>query len=265
PRLQPSGPHVARRVVPHAAPPRLRPRRGRTHRPVRGLQLQRRPPAVLVLQRRGARSPRGRRGRRQLPVSLLLALVHLLRGLPRGDPLGDLRLHGGAREHLHPALPRQGAEGRKRVRRLPPRDARGRRLGHRAGNVRLRDAHADSGGLLPRGSLARPPAALQARRRRQAASVREWAPSPDQRTVFVHNDGNVHFSPVVCIPAKQLYEIRAVVNHGGKMTNEGHYVAYLRMKNEKWLLCDDRHVTAMNSAHALRDCADDGYLYLYAQ
>lgn len=46
----------------------------------------------------------------------------------------------------------------------------------------------------------------------------------------------------------------------------GHYIAYLRMKTGKWVQCNDAFVDAMDDpSYVLRDCADDGYLYLYAK
>ncbi|CAJ0580979.1 unnamed protein product, partial [Mesorhabditis spiculigera] len=42
------------------------------------------------------------------------------------------------------------------------------------------------------------------------------------------------------------YELQAVITHKGRAANSGHYVAWIRLEEEKWVKCDDDEVTPVH-------------------
>ncbi|VDO68840.1 unnamed protein product [Haemonchus placei] len=40
-----------------------------------------------------------------------------------------------------------------------------------------------------------------------------------------------------------FYELKAVITHKGRSSNSGHYVAWVRLAEDKWAMCDDEHVS----------------------
>ncbi|KAE9418193.1 hypothetical protein Angca_009008 [Angiostrongylus cantonensis] len=49
-----------------------------------------------------------------------------------------------------------------------------------------------------------------------------------------------------------FYELKAVITHKGRSSNSGHYVAWVRMDEDKWAMCDDDHVTSVTSDQILK-------------
>lgn len=41
--------------------------------------------------------------------------------------------------------------------------------------------------------------------------------------------------------------IKAVITHKGRSSNSGHYVAWVRLDEDKWAMCDDEHVSPVTS------------------
>lgn len=49
-----------------------------------------------------------------------------------------------------------------------------------------------------------------------------------------------------------FYELKAVITHKGRSSNSGHYVAWVRLEEEKWAMCDDDQVTPVTSDQILK-------------
>ncbi|KJH44118.1 ubiquitin family protein [Dictyocaulus viviparus] len=49
-----------------------------------------------------------------------------------------------------------------------------------------------------------------------------------------------------------FYELKAVITHKGRSSNSGHYVAWVRMNEEQWAMCDDDRVTSVTSDEVLK-------------
>nr|CDJ80236.1 Ubiquitin and Peptidase C19 domain containing protein [Haemonchus contortus] len=49
-----------------------------------------------------------------------------------------------------------------------------------------------------------------------------------------------------------FYELKAVITHKGRSSNSGHYVAWVRLGEDKWAMCDDEHVSPVTSDQVLR-------------
>jgi len=49
-----------------------------------------------------------------------------------------------------------------------------------------------------------------------------------------------------------FYELRAVLTHKGRSSDSGHYVAWVKYKDDVWLKCDDDDVTAVTSEEILK-------------
>ncbi|PAV73239.1 hypothetical protein WR25_14322 [Diploscapter pachys] len=49
-----------------------------------------------------------------------------------------------------------------------------------------------------------------------------------------------------------FYELQAVITHKGRSSNSGHYVAWVRLEEDKWAMCDDEHVQPITSEDVLR-------------
>merc|ERR1711881_386903 len=48
------------------------------------------------------------------------------------------------------------------------------------------------------------------------------------------------------------YELQGVITHQGRSSSSGHYVAWIRQKADKWLKCDDDHVSPVTSEEVLK-------------
>lgn len=48
------------------------------------------------------------------------------------------------------------------------------------------------------------------------------------------------------------YSLQAVLTHRGRSSSSGHYVAWVRQKNDTWLKCDDENVSAVTSEEVLK-------------
>ncbi|XP_020289644.1 ubiquitin carboxyl-terminal hydrolase 14 isoform X2 [Pseudomyrmex gracilis] len=48
------------------------------------------------------------------------------------------------------------------------------------------------------------------------------------------------------------YKLQAVLTHRGRSSSSGHYVAWIRQKNDTWMKCDDDVVTAVTSEEILK-------------
>lgn len=64
------------------------------------------------------------------------------------------------------------------------------------------------------------------------------------------------------------YELSAVLTHRGRSSSSGHYVAWVRFEEDKWLMCDDDNIVPVSSQDVLKlsgggdwHCA---YVLLYA-
>jgi ubiquitin carboxyl-terminal hydrolase 14 len=49
-----------------------------------------------------------------------------------------------------------------------------------------------------------------------------------------------------------FYELRAILTHKGRTSDSGHYVAWIKHKDDIWLKCDDDVVTAVTSEEVLK-------------
>ncbi|VDL79515.1 unnamed protein product [Nippostrongylus brasiliensis] len=49
-----------------------------------------------------------------------------------------------------------------------------------------------------------------------------------------------------------FYELKAVITHKGRSSNSGHYVAWVRLEEDKWAMCDDEHVSPVTSDQVLK-------------
>ncbi|RCN48463.1 ubiquitin family protein [Ancylostoma caninum] len=49
-----------------------------------------------------------------------------------------------------------------------------------------------------------------------------------------------------------FYELKAVITHKGRSSNSGHYVAWVRLDEDKWAMCDDEHVSPVTSEQVLK-------------
>ncbi|PIO73841.1 hypothetical protein TELCIR_04172 [Teladorsagia circumcincta] len=49
-----------------------------------------------------------------------------------------------------------------------------------------------------------------------------------------------------------FYELKAVITHKGRSSNSGHYVAWVRLGEDDWAMCDDDHVSPVTSDQVLR-------------
>ncbi|TKR61431.1 hypothetical protein L596_028537 [Steinernema carpocapsae] len=49
-----------------------------------------------------------------------------------------------------------------------------------------------------------------------------------------------------------FYELKAVITHKGRSSNSGHYVAWVRMKDDVWAMCDDDEVHQVSSDDVLK-------------
>ncbi|ETN71098.1 ubiquitin family protein, partial [Necator americanus] len=49
-----------------------------------------------------------------------------------------------------------------------------------------------------------------------------------------------------------FYELKAVITHKGRSSNSGHYVAWVRLGEDKWAMCDDEHVSPVTSEQVLK-------------
>merc|ERR1712150_408204 len=48
------------------------------------------------------------------------------------------------------------------------------------------------------------------------------------------------------------YELQAVLTHKGRSSNSGHYVAWVRRKNDEWIMFDDDNVSGITSEEVLK-------------
>lgn len=48
------------------------------------------------------------------------------------------------------------------------------------------------------------------------------------------------------------YELQAVLTHKGRSSSSGHYVAWIRYKDDTWVKCDDNVVTPVQSEDVLK-------------
>ncbi|KAH7684604.1 hypothetical protein AAVH_40888 [Aphelenchoides avenae] len=88
---------------------------------------------------------------------------------------------------------------------------------------------------------------------------------PDQKVVYIHNASGFHYSPIICVPQKQLYEVSAIVNHLGPTMMRGHYKTLLKMKRD-WVVCNDETVETLDDEEELRDLYEpSGYVYFYSR
>lgn len=49
-----------------------------------------------------------------------------------------------------------------------------------------------------------------------------------------------------------LYELQAVLTHKGRSSSSGHYVAWVRRKQDEWFKCDDDNVSLVTSEEILK-------------
>ncbi|XP_031828252.1 ubiquitin specific protease 14 [Nomia melanderi] len=49
-----------------------------------------------------------------------------------------------------------------------------------------------------------------------------------------------------------FYILQAVLTHGGRSSSSGHYIAWVRQKEDSWLKCDDENVNAVTSEDVLK-------------
>uniref|UniRef100_A0A1I7YIL1 Ubiquitin carboxyl-terminal hydrolase n=1 Tax=Steinernema glaseri TaxID=37863 RepID=A0A1I7YIL1_9BILA len=49
-----------------------------------------------------------------------------------------------------------------------------------------------------------------------------------------------------------FYELKAVITHKGRSSNSGHYVAWVRIDDEKWAKCDDDEVSLITGEEVLK-------------
>uniref|UniRef100_A0A0K0DCZ8 Ubiquitin carboxyl-terminal hydrolase 14 n=1 Tax=Angiostrongylus cantonensis TaxID=6313 RepID=A0A0K0DCZ8_ANGCA len=56
----------------------------------------------------------------------------------------------------------------------------------------------------------------------------------------------------VVFTKKRTQKLNAVITHKGRSSNSGHYVAWVRMDEDKWAMCDDDHVTSVTSDQILK-------------
>ncbi|KAK0409933.1 hypothetical protein QR680_004845 [Steinernema hermaphroditum] len=49
-----------------------------------------------------------------------------------------------------------------------------------------------------------------------------------------------------------FYELKAVITHKGRSSNSGHYVAWVRMDEEKWAKCDDDEISFVTGEEVLK-------------
>ncbi|CAJ0942364.1 unnamed protein product, partial [Mesorhabditis belari] len=49
-----------------------------------------------------------------------------------------------------------------------------------------------------------------------------------------------------------FYELQAVITHKGRSSDSGHYVAWVRIKGDKWAMCDDDEVHEITSQEVLK-------------
>ncbi|KAI1696315.1 ubiquitin carboxyl-terminal hydrolase domain-containing protein [Ditylenchus destructor] len=49
-----------------------------------------------------------------------------------------------------------------------------------------------------------------------------------------------------------LYELKGVITHKGRASNSGHYVAWVRVKGDKWAMCDDDEVHPVSEEDVLK-------------
>lgn len=48
------------------------------------------------------------------------------------------------------------------------------------------------------------------------------------------------------------YTLQAVLTHRGRSSSSGHYVAWVRRKDDQWLKCDDETVSVVTSEDVLK-------------
>jgi ubiquitin carboxyl-terminal hydrolase 14 len=49
-----------------------------------------------------------------------------------------------------------------------------------------------------------------------------------------------------------MYELQAVLTHKGRTSNSGHYVAWIKHKDDVWIMCDDDNINAVTSEDILK-------------
>ncbi|KAI1705322.1 ubiquitin carboxyl-terminal hydrolase domain-containing protein [Ditylenchus destructor] len=49
-----------------------------------------------------------------------------------------------------------------------------------------------------------------------------------------------------------MYELKGVITHKGRASNSGHYVAWVRVKGDKWAMCDDDEVHPVSEEDVLK-------------
>lgn len=48
-----------------------------------------------------------------------------------------------------------------------------------------------------------------------------------------------------------FYQLQAVITHKGRSSNSGHYVAWVRLADDKWVMCDDDEVHPVTADQVL--------------
>ena len=48
------------------------------------------------------------------------------------------------------------------------------------------------------------------------------------------------------------YTLQAVLTHKGRSSSSGHYVAWIRYKEDQWIKCDDSDVTPVSAEEILK-------------